>query len=98
MEDRRCLHLRSAPRVSHVRTHNIKLEEEHSSQHSLFWRRRSLRTSQLPSPNGYRLAEARMKSVSDVCFSLLFAGSMSPFRGGVEWSADRCRIRGDVQR
>jgi hypothetical protein len=31
-------------------------------------------------PNAYRLAEARMKSVGDVCFSLLFAGSMSPFR------------------
>jgi hypothetical protein len=26
-----------------------------------------------------RLAEARMKSVGDACFSLLFAGSMSPF-------------------
>jgi hypothetical protein len=26
------------------------------------------------------LAEARMKSVGDVCFSLLFAGSMPPFR------------------
>src|SRR5258705_671970 len=36
-----------------------------------------------PPPNAYRLAEARMKSVGDVCFSLLFAGSMSPFRGGV---------------
>jgi hypothetical protein len=33
-----------------------------------------------PPPNAYRLAEARMKSVSDACFSLLFAGSMSPFR------------------
>src|SRR3979411_3108282 len=33
-----------------------------------------------PPPNAYRLAEARMKSVGDVCFSLLFAGSMSPFR------------------
>ena len=31
-------------------------------------------------PNAHRLAEARMKSVSDACFSLLFAGSMSPFR------------------
>src|ERR1700720_4008392 len=31
-------------------------------------------------PNAYRLAEARMKSVGDACFSLLFAGSMSPFR------------------
>lgn len=35
-----------------------------------------------PPPNAYRLAEARMKSVSDPCFSLLFAGSMSPFRAG----------------
>ena len=33
-----------------------------------------------PPPNPYRLAEARMKSVGDVCFSLLFAGSMSPFQ------------------
>ena len=32
-----------------------------------------------PPPNAYRLAEARMKSVGDACFSLLFAGSMSPF-------------------
>src|ERR1700680_688771 len=36
-----------------------------------------------PPPNTYRLAEARMKSVGDACFSLLFAGSMSPFRGEV---------------
>src|ERR1700684_2402595 len=36
-----------------------------------------------PPPNAHRLAEARMKSVSDACFSLLFAGSMSPFRGAV---------------
>ena len=33
-------------------------------------------------PNAYRLAEARMKSVGDACFGLLFAGSMSPFRAG----------------
>src|SRR6202043_2773479 len=33
-----------------------------------------------PPPNAYRLAEARMKSVGDACFSLLFAGSMSLFR------------------
>jgi hypothetical protein len=33
-----------------------------------------------PPPDAYRLAEARMKSVRDACFSLLFAGSMSPFR------------------
>src|SRR4030081_2761505 len=36
-----------------------------------------------PPPNAYRLAEARMKSVGDACFSLLFVGSMSPFRGEV---------------
>jgi hypothetical protein len=30
-----------------------------------------------PDPDG--LAEARMKSVGDACFSLLFVGSMSPF-------------------
>jgi hypothetical protein len=29
-----------------------------------------------PPPNAYCLAEARMKSVGDACFSLLFAGSM----------------------
>jgi hypothetical protein len=32
-----------------------------------------------PPPDAYGLAEARMKSVGDACFSLLFAGSMSPF-------------------
>jgi hypothetical protein len=36
-----------------------------------------------PPPNAYRLAVARMKSVGDACFSLLFVGSMSPFRGEV---------------
>src|ERR1700730_11459986 len=44
-------------------------------------------------PNAYRLAEARMKSVGDACFSLLFAGSMSPFRVGSEaiifWRSSR---------
>ena len=40
-------------------------------------------TSLKPPPNAYRLAEARMKSVGDACFSLLFVGSMSPFRGEV---------------
>jgi hypothetical protein len=30
-----------------------------------------------PPPNAYRLAEARMKSVGDACFSLLFAGSIA---------------------
>ena len=33
-----------------------------------------------PPPDAYGLAEPRMKSVGDACFSLLFAGSMSPFR------------------
>jgi len=33
-----------------------------------------------PPPNADDLAEAGVKSVSDACFSLLFAGSMSPFR------------------
>ena len=33
-----------------------------------------------PAPDAYGLAEPRMKSVADACFSLLFAGSMSPFR------------------
>jgi hypothetical protein len=37
-----------------------------------------------PPPNAHRLAEARMKSVSDARFSLLFAGSMSPFRAAQE--------------
>ena len=37
-------------------------------------------TSLKPPPNAYDLAKAGMKSVSDACFSLLFAGSMSPFR------------------
>jgi hypothetical protein len=35
-----------------------------------------------PPPDAYGLAEARMKSVGDACFSLLFVGSMSPFRAG----------------
>lgn len=48
-------------------------------------------TSLKPPPDTYRLPEARMKSVSDACFSLLFAGSMSPFRGGVAGRAGyRC--------
>jgi hypothetical protein len=37
-----------------------------------------------PPPDTYRLAKARMKSVGDACFGLLFAGSMSPFRAGPE--------------
>jgi hypothetical protein len=37
-----------------------------------------------PPPDAYALAEARMKSVGDACFSLLFAGSMSPFRAELE--------------
>ena len=31
-------------------------------------------------PNAHGLAKAGMKSVGDACFSLLFAGSMSPLR------------------
>jgi hypothetical protein len=37
-----------------------------------------------PPPNAHDLAKAGVKSVSDTCFSLLFVGSMSPFRGAVE--------------
>jgi hypothetical protein len=33
-----------------------------------------------PPPNVHDLAKAGVKSVSDACFSLLFVGSMSPFR------------------
>jgi hypothetical protein len=32
-----------------------------------------------PPPDAHALAKAGMKSVGDACFSLLFAGSMSPF-------------------
>src|ERR1700724_954918 len=46
-----------------------------------------------PPPNAYRLAEARMKSVSDACFSLLFAGSMSPFRAKLGSNAYRFSLR-----
>src|SRR6266480_2327216 len=46
-----------------------------------------------PPPNAYRLAEARMKSVSDACFSLLFAGSMSPFRAKLGSNAHRFSLR-----
>jgi hypothetical protein len=35
-----------------------------------------------PPPNAHDLAKAGVKSVSDACFSLLFVGSMSPFRAG----------------
>src|ERR1700676_2106858 len=48
-----------------------------------------------PPPNAYRLAEARMKSVSDACFSLLFAGSMSPFRATLESRECPRRARAD---
>src|SRR5882762_9343749 len=33
-----------------------------------------------PPPNAHDLAKAGVKSVSDACISLLFVGSMSPFR------------------
>jgi hypothetical protein len=44
-------------------------------------------------PNAYRLAEARMKSIGDECFSLLFAGSMSPFRAKLGSNGHRCSAR-----
>jgi hypothetical protein len=37
-----------------------------------------------PPPDAHALAKAGMKSVGDACFSLLFAGSMSPFPKGAE--------------
>ena len=46
-----------------------------------------------PPPDTYRLAKARMKSVGDAYFSLLFAGSMSPFRTTVAPPAG-CRFAG----
>src|ERR1700688_1640779 len=46
-----------------------------------------------PPPNAYRLAEARMKSVGDACFSLLFAGSMSLFRAKPGSNAHRFSLR-----
>src|SRR5258705_13649707 len=46
-----------------------------------------------PTPNANRLAEARMKSVSDACFSLLFVGSMSPFRAKLGSNAHRFSLR-----
>src|SRR5260370_26891537 len=49
-----------------------------------------------PPPNAYRLAEARMKSVSDACFSLLFAGSMSPFRARPGSHEYRCSVPADA--
>src|SRR6267142_1257544 len=48
-----------------------------------------------PPPNAYRLAEARMKSVSDACFCLLFVGSMSPFRAGLGSPEYQCSARAD---
>src|SRR3981081_2199626 len=36
-----------------------------------------------PPPNVHDLAKAGVKSVSDACFSLLFVGSMSPFRAAI---------------
>src|ERR1700726_4697065 len=51
-----------------------------------------------PPPNAYRLAEARMKSVGDACFSLLFAGSMSPFRAAPGSLRYRCSVPTDEWR
>src|SRR5260370_19348844 len=49
-----------------------------------------------PPPNVHDLAKAGVKSVSDACFSLLFVGSMSPFRAAAEWSGRRCQTRVNV--
>ena len=51
-----------------------------------------------PPPDAHDLAEARMKSVGDACFSLLFAGSMSPFRKEQTKSACPWRIRKSPQK
>src|SRR6266481_875742 len=49
-----------------------------------------------PPPNAYRLAETRMKSVGDACFSLLFVGSMSPFRARPGSPEHRCSAPEDA--
>src|SRR5258705_11191231 len=51
-----------------------------------------------PPPNAYRLAEARMKSVGDACFCLLFVGSMSPFRARPGSHECRCSARAGAWR
>jgi resolvase-like protein len=48
-------------------------------------------------PDPYGLAEARMKSVGDACFSRLFVGSMSPFRAMPAARARRARLRDGVR-
>src|SRR2546425_9802586 len=49
-----------------------------------------------PPPNAHDLAKAGMKSVSDACFSLLFAGSMSPFRARPGSPERRCSVPADA--
>src|SRR6266852_4730032 len=51
-----------------------------------------------PPPNAHDLAKAGVKSVSDACFSLLFVGSMSPFRATPESAGYPCRARADGSR
>src|SRR5258708_8524533 len=46
-----------------------------------------------PPPNAHDLAKAGVKSVSDACFSLLFVGSMSPFRAKPGSHEYRCSAR-----
>jgi hypothetical protein len=46
-----------------------------------------------PPPNVHDLAKAGVKSVSDACFSLLFVGSMSPFRAKLGSNAHRFSLR-----
>src|SRR5216684_850491 len=51
-----------------------------------------------PPPNAHDLAKAGVKSVSDACFSLLFVGSMSPFRARPGSHEYRCSARADGSR
>ena len=48
-----------------------------------------------PPPNAHKLAKAGMKSVGDTRFSLMFAGSISPFRATLESRECPCRARAD---
>jgi hypothetical protein len=48
-----------------------------------------------PSPDTYQLAKARMKSVGDACFSLLFAGGMSPFQAATGSGGHRVLSAGE---
>src|SRR6266481_569906 len=51
-----------------------------------------------PPPNAHDLAKAGVKSVSDACFSLLFVGSMSPFRVKPGSHEYRCSARAGAWR